>query len=197
MPPLPVIADAFRVTFNWHTDAFGITAHNVMHFLGLGFDSPSVYDAINLNVAHEMFQHTNVTTSVNSVDVLPLDGTSPTSTFPNSDVTEWRGTGSTQLTVPVCALVNLKTGLRGRSHRGRLYLPWVCENAQNGGVLSGTIGADMTAAWEAFRTAMTASGLALMVASYTNDDIQAVTQCTVENDCATQRRRQDALRRTM
>jgi len=197
MPPLPVLADTFRCTLNWHSDGLAVSSHNVIHVLAPGFSSDDVYDAWNTNVDAAMWEHTNVTTSVNSVDVLPLDGVTPTTNYPNSDVTNWRGAGATQLTIPVSALASLKTGLRGRSGRGRIFLPWVCEGSQNGGILSGTVGANMTTAWNAFRVAMDSAGCALIVASYTHSLRNTVLHISVEDDCGTQRRRQDSLRRSL
>lgn len=193
MPPLPVIADCFRTVLNWTSDT-GLTAHNVMHFLAPGGDALDVLDAIQANADVAMWKHTNIGSTIDSIECTKLDGTSATITRDITDVTNFRGTGSSQIVPQQCAIIKLATALRGRRNRGRLYLPWVQEDAANTGKLSGTTSLDMTAAWVAFANDMAAANVALGVASYVDELWHQAINLVCEAACATQRRRQEQVR---
>lgn len=96
---------------------------------------------------------------------LPLDGTSATSTRVHARA----GLGGAGDVLPAqsSAVVKLRTGLRGRSHRGRLFLPpWVEAHNDLGGHIPT---ADRTAVLNQFigwQTALTAGGWTHVVASY-------------------------------
>jgi hypothetical protein len=168
-----------------------------MHFGALASDEDTVFDAINDHVVDDMFQHTVVGVSIERVDILKLDGVSATKSYIIPDVTNWRGTASGEVTIAVAAIVKLQTGLQGPANRGRIFLPWVAESRQNHGVLSGTVASDLTTAWNAFQTAITAEGVLLVVASYKNEEIHSVINLVGEAACGTQRRRQQAIRATL
>ena len=86
-------------------------------------------------------------------------------------------------------IVKFVTGLRGRSYRGRVYLPFVDESTQaQGHIVAGKI-TDGQGAWEAFHTDMSTDGFELVVASYLHSTAEDVIAVLFERDTATQRRR--------
>src|SRR5215471_17254376 len=128
--PLPVINNTFRCTFRWVSSAVGVNAVNVIHVQALNPPlSPSqVYTVLNTFVTAAMWGTVGNSSSIANVDIIPLDGTSSTYTFATGSPAKWGG-GSTGDVVPVqCTLIKLQTGLRGRNHRGRIYLPFLAES---------------------------------------------------------------------
>ncbi len=190
---LPVIANTFRVTFNWHSDA-GAEAHNVMHFRSAGANSDDIFDALDAAVTDDMWQQTCTTVNVESLDILPLDGTSSTINYSAPVDARWAGTRAGEFAPALAAIVRLKTGQRGRSHRGRVYLPFVAEAAQAAGVLAGTTAVDLQQAWQAFDTALLADSVEPVVASYKLASADSVINYDVPAILGTMKRRQDALR---
>jgi hypothetical protein len=89
----------------------------------------------------------------------------------------------------VAAILKQLTAKRGRSYRGRLYLPFIAEGQIGNGGINGTSRATATAAWIAFHTAMTSAGFDWVVASYLLATAEPVVAVGVEGFTATQRRR--------
>jgi hypothetical protein len=165
MAPLPVIDGIHRVAFQWRIGAGGQTAVNVMHFHGASVDPGGLRTAIDTNVTATMWTGIVSTAAVYQLTITPLDGASATQLFSVSG-TKWAGTITGSDFVPqAAAIVSLRTALRGRRNRGRIYLPFYSEqNIQNGTVF-GTLTA-VQAAWDAFRAAMKTASWPLHIASY-------------------------------
>lgn len=191
MPPLPIIADVYRCTFNWVETAKGLLAANVMHFHAVGTTPAGLAAIIDAHVAVGMWQFTVGSASVQTLEVTKLDGTSATYTFPTGSPAKWTGGQGVGDFIPqVAGLVKLNTTLRGRSFRGRVFLPFVAEAAQVSGTLTAGNVTTAQAAWNNFLTAMSVATADLTVASYHLSTDTLVLNALVESQTATQRRRQ-------
>lgn len=152
---LPIIADTYLWTVNYAVGTAPMA--NV-----LCISKPSSSAAIvNGNVwaawsATNSFvtRQSNTVTYRNSV-CLPLDGSGLADIADRSAVTG----GTTGAAVPpnACAIFTFRTGIRGRSHRGRMYL---------GGVYSGLLGTPTTQ-WSS--TALT--NFALCITTWNNTNV--------------------------
>jgi len=193
MPPLPVIANVFRVSLEWTHATLGHAA-NVLHFLGTPGTASGLWTALDANVTAAMWEPVPNGADITEVKITPLDGVTATATHSPGEAARWGG-GATAPGVPAtCALVRLATPLRGASHRGRVYVPWVTEGTQTEGTLNEATRATMAGAWATFRTDMDTDGYTLQVASYLLEDSATVTSLSVDDKLATQRRRQSRLR---
>lgn len=198
MPSLPVIAGAFRCTLNWAGGSSGNQSHNVIHVLSPTATVTQIVaalaTAINANPA--TFSMMDSPVALESVSVLPLDGSSGTSVLaPPVTVNVSTGTGNL---VPEAAIgVTFYTGLSGPRHRGRIFIGPLTEDNIANGLYVPTL-ATVTNAWNSFltslRTALPGSVGGLGVASYVHADINAVTLCSAHADLRTQVRRLRRLR---
>ena len=139
-----------------------------------------------------MFEAVSDAYHFSNFDVTPLDGVTATQNW-YSGFTFTGGTGGNFIPA-VAALVSLKTHRRGARGRGRLYLGPVSEGAVVNGQCTPYV--SMSAAWRDFADAIPTSPteMSLGVASYTHADVNGVTSLKVEQELATQRRRQSRLR---
>jgi hypothetical protein len=197
MPVLPTITGVHRVTLNWRPLG-GINFRNVLHVRGTSLTASQVGTqmdaALSVGQTNGMFEGLSTLLSCVQIDILPLDGTSPTFSKTISTITG--GGGSGEYTPAVAAVVSLKTGQRGSRGRGRFYGGPIPEAGQENGVLNATRVTDMTTGWNAFVAALIAGSpsLHLVVASYKHADAHDVTSIRVDSILGTQRRRQDQLR---
>lgn len=130
--------------------------------------------------------------SVTRLDVTPLDGSGATFSLAVSGA-KWTGTAGAGDFVPAASIVvTHRTAQRGRSFRGRTYIPFIGESSLVNGAIS-SITATQTA-WTAFVAAMSAAANPLVVATYLHGSFSVVTSCTVQSIAGTQRRRQSRLR---
>jgi hypothetical protein len=188
--PLPVIDECFRVTLNWEDSNVGSPAANVIHFQGGALSPEELMALLNDHVNTDMWNYCRDTSSISVVDITPLDGVSATQSFPTGSPAEWAGSGSTgDRIVQACALVKLTTALRGRSYRGRIYLPWVVETATTNGDLNSANVDAVTDGWQTFKAAMDTAAAPLVVASYVHATAQIVETIGCETRLATQRKR--------
>jgi hypothetical protein len=188
--PLPVIANVFRVAVNWRAGESPLTFHNVMHFRSPGATPEDVATAFDNHKTTGMWRTVSQTYSVDSLDVTKLDGSSVSFHFDTGSDTDWDGQGGTQFIPQASAIVKLATALRGRSYRGRIYLPALAEDRTFNGVVDPTDQGITTAAWDTFGTDMIAAGTTLVVASYKHATAADVTNIICESRTGTQRRRQ-------
>lgn len=191
MAPLPIIADAFRVTLLW--SAAGQRAVTVLHFLDSASTADVVLNHVDANVTANMWATTWGSASVQQILATELDGVSGTASQSVTG-TKWSGQGSGEGMPAVATLVSHRTDFRGPRARGRSYIPFTSEGNVANGVVAGATVTTMQAAWTAFRTAMIAAGTQPIVASYVHSTQHPITAYTVEALLATQRRRQDRLR---
>lgn len=184
---LPVIADVFRCAFGW-TGPQGL-ATNVMHFRDVSGDPTVVYNNIAASVDGAMWDLTSNSAAVEEITITALDGSDVGHVFSTGGGADWSGSGGSDYIPQACALVKLNTLAGGRRGSGRVYLPWVAEGNQSGGIVDPTRQALVQTAWENFLAGTSAAGSFLCVASYTGVSSSDVQTLKVENFIATQRRR--------
>ena len=162
-----------------------------MHFHAAGGTIATVWTALNANVTQNMWLHTLNTAAVNTVTITDLTVSTASQQFSTGRPLKWSGgTGAGDVAPQVAAIVKELTAGRGRSKRGRLFLPWCAENQiQDGKLLAATV-TSMQTAWNTFYSAMNAANVVPTVASYTHISDELVTQFLVESLLGTQRLRQ-------
>lgn len=190
MAPLPTISDTYRVNLQWANTDTSRQANNVIHVRASGASPLSVATAIDTCVAAQMWQFQNADSRVVQMNVTPLDGSGVTLPVIIPSAAKWTGfqTGG-DMNPATCNIVKLVTGKRGRSYRGRVYLPWVTDGVQTNGILNSSALAGAQTAWVAFHTALTAAGFDWVVASYKLETADDVVGVLCESHTATQRRR--------
>jgi hypothetical protein len=195
MPPLPVITNTYRVTLDWGLVG-GTNPRNVMHFRDTtgGNDAADLFAVLDASATSHMWNPMQSSQHCGQLHITPLDGTSPTVSF-NTTGAGWSGEAAGEFCPSVAQVISMKTAVRGRSYRGRVFLGPCCEDTiENGFRASGTGFTNQIAAWPAFHTAVTATPWEPVVASYKLGTAETVTAYLVERTLATQRRRQTRLR---
>lgn len=87
-------------------------------------------------------------------------------------------------------VVTVRTALRGRAHRGRVYTGPYCEDANTAGAPTAPTVAAVQTQWNwLIATGLPGSGLSFGVASYKNSTYEPATSITVDPRWDTQRRR--------
>lgn len=190
MSVLPTITDTFRVVQNWFDD-HGQNAVNVIHVRYHGGSAALVGDIWASHHPDDLYGTVINGARFDSLSITPLDGASATTLFPLSgSASQFAGTASGDPIPQVAGMVKLTTGLRGRSFRGRLFLPFTGEAVVDAGfVASGTV-ASMQTAWDTWMANVIAAGAELVVASYKLAVATSVESIFVETATGTQRRRQ-------
>jgi hypothetical protein len=162
-----------------------------MHFRSASYDIPSLITAIDANVTAAMWQQTNTASAIDSYTLTPLDGSSASVSHSTGSPAKFSGPQSGGDLVPQASvLVKLTTANRGRSARGRVFLPWPQEGVIANGAYNSTARSTQQTAWNTFLTAMTTANKNVEVASYKLAQNYAVTAALVEANAATQRLRQ-------
>lgn len=196
MAALPIILNTFRVAINWQNG--GQNAVNVMHIHVPGGATPvDVLGAMDRHASVSMWNTTILAATVTSIDITPLDGTTATQSFVPLTPGRWQGGGGGTEWVPAAApVVKLTTALRGRSFRGRVFLPFTAENEMVNGSVRSLILPGMQGAWNTFISGLAGDALPcnLAVASYKLAVATNVLIALVEPTLGTQRRRQTRLR---
>lgn len=187
MPPLPEINNVFRCAINWSIAA-SANAVNVIHVRSLvELDGQEVGEAIR-DAAHAAQWGPVISTAhAQTLTVTPLDGTSASTEIDVSADTAWVGQTGGQYVPQVAGVVKFTTAQRGRSKRGRLFMPFVSEGAMIDGVLQ-DMGPVQTG-WEDFLDDLPAGGVELVIASYLLESAQKVESVLAETRIGTQRRR--------
>ena len=189
--PLPVIADTYRVTFEW-TRYAGVMPRNVIHVRVNTGTVAEVGAGVVAELKSAMFDDMSQNHVLPTISVLKLDGTSAASQF-GVPTAVHGGSSSTDFIAQGCTVVTLHTDLRGPAHRGRVYVGPIVETQQTQGILNDT--ATTKGAWEQFRDALFDNhGLHLNVASYKHATQRDVTDILVNRVVSTQRRRANQLR---
>jgi len=165
MAPLPNITGIHRVAFYWHFGSGGPTAINVMHFFGASVDPNGLRNALNSNVAANMWIGVHSGASIYQLGITPLDNSTATQIYQVSGA-NWTGQTAGGDYVPqVAGVVSLRTAVRGRQNRGRVFTPFINEAVISNGSFSGSLTSVQTA-WDTFRTSMKTASWPLHVASY-------------------------------
>jgi hypothetical protein len=193
MAHLPTISNIYRVAANWKESGTGQTAENVIHVYGAGTTALGMADVVASAWQPGQGEAAVETAAIVSFTVTPLDGISASYTKPVTGGT-YSGNVSGDWVPQVAAVVSLRTAKRGRSYRGRVYIPFIGEAQISNGSLSSGYVADLLDAWTAFQTALETSDFYLAVASYKLAEATRVTNVIVEAAMGTQRRRQERVR---
>lgn len=192
MTPLPIIANTFRVAFDWSVDGSDQIAENVMHFFAPATTAEEVADAIQSAVTGDMWLSAVSTAAIDTLHVTPLDGSSATYIYSTTG-DNFVGSAEGDYSPASAVVVAFQTSKRGRSYRGRAYIPFTAEGAISDGSLGGSTASDMQNAWQSFVDGLT-SPVVSVVASYKHSTVQDITTCSVANAIGTQRRRQTRVR---
>jgi hypothetical protein len=202
--PLPVIPDTFRCALEWaHTS--GQTAVNVIHIgTAVSGKTPAqVFAALDANVDAAQWDMVSSGASVAVVSITKLDGVSGTVAFPTGSPAKWTGNGAGDFVPAASVLLKLQTGLRGRNHRGRIFIPFITEGNISNGELNPAEATAVTASWVDFQADLQAdatTACAIVVAAYDRRHQGAgagavtASALSIEVPLATQRRRQGRLR---
>jgi len=197
MPPLPTIADVFRIVLPWSTFA-GITPRNVFNVrctdtsdvTEIAQQIGGVFTASGPNCFNVM----NSNFHFIDINITPLDGATA-----SSDVrleAEVAGVADSEILPAVATLVKFKTAQRGPRGRGRMYVGPCCENNVVNGSVSPANLLAMGNSWTAFieDLLLGSPSIEFGVASYLHSDFHPLTSVLVEQVLGTQRRRQGQLR---
>jgi hypothetical protein len=185
-----VILNTFRVALNWIDTDSGLNATNVMHFRKASADAEDVANTIDGNVVAGMWGVTRQHAHVHTLEVTPLDGSGATFTFLTGDPAKWSGGDSPGDAIPqMAAIIKLVTSKRGRSYRGRVFIPWVTESNQTAGKIAGAAVTSLQSAWTTFVSDMDGDSCQLVIASYALATAEDVTAILAESFSGTQRRR--------
>jgi len=188
--PLPVINDVYRCALQWSSTSISLAATNVIHVKKSGSNAGNVATIIDSHVTSAMWGQTGANNGVFRMDVTPLDGTGLTYPFTTTLPTKWKGAlSSGDFTPQVAVIIKLATAKRGRSYRGRIYLPWVHETVVTDGLVNDPYRPNMTTAWATFLSAMSGDSCPLQVASYLHSTSEEVIAAACEFYSATQRKR--------
>lgn len=162
-----------------------------MHFVKAGGNPADLWTKLNAHVTASMWNQTITSSKIVLATITPLDGSGVTLPQPTGAGANWAGNQSPGDIIPSSAVViKTLTAKRGRSYRGRHYLPWPAESqCDSGQFTSGTRNAS-TAAWIAFHAAMVADGWTPVVASYKLSTADPIIAVAAEIYLGTVRRRQ-------
>jgi hypothetical protein len=191
--PLPVIANTYRVALDYTDSATGQSATNVIHVRQASTDAIAIAGVVDAAAAINVMYQAPATASLEQIKCTPLDGSGSTHTRIPTNA-HWVGGSSGDFIPGASVVVSYGTDLRGRSHRGRIYLPFVCESLQGDGSISSGTATIIREAWEATSGAIIAAGAAQVIASYKLASAADITSWLVLTGLGTQRRRQTRVR---
>ena len=190
MAPLPVIADTYRVALSWTNTVNSMTATNVMHFHRAGSNPAQLATDLDAHVTNTMWECCATPWSVTGIVITKLDGGSVSFPYIPGTPAKWTGHGGAVDFAPnVAVIMKLLTAKRGRSYRGRVFLPGIAESQTDKGLVVGSTKTTMDGAWLAFRLAMTAASWDFCVASYRLATQEPIVALATEKFTATQKRR--------
>lgn len=190
MPPLPVIADTFRCTMNFDMTG-GVAAHCVAHFASNTGNEADLATEFENHLTSNMIAPLLDAVTVESLDIIALNGVSATQHFTLANTSSGTTTGDV---IPAAAAVlSLHTGQRGPQGRGRLFLGPIGESGNIDGIFSPSLLTACVAAWTAFQADLFADGWAQVVASYVHGVNYTVLSHSMRPQLGTVRRRQNQL----
>lgn len=172
---LPIIADTFRVALEWN----GGDAVNVIHVFSLTGDANDIADALEASVDSDMWATVSDSYEIDSIVVTALDGTSTSVVRAPTTAADWTGGTGGEYIPGYATVVSLRTNERGRSKRGRVFLPRLAESAVANGIITSVDLSAMQLAWDTFRTNLNGEGCELVVASYLLETSEPVTVSNV------------------
>lgn len=192
---LPVITDTIRTAVEGHLPN-GHRWANVLHFRKTGIltftGAIAILDPILIakyqtdsggNSA--LITQLHPSAGIDDIRYTPLDGASATTVNTHA----LNGTNATDaLGAALAVVITLRTALRGRAHRGRVYWPAGNEAGEDANGLPTWTGR-AAGQWNDLITALAGSGVSLVVASYLHSTAQDVVNCTSRAVWGSQRRR--------
>lgn len=190
--PLPVISGVVRVTLNWTNSNVPEPAANVMHFSTALTTGAAMFAAFDTGLAanQDWIDSVSNTTKLTSIEFLPLDGITPTSEFTTGIDAYYTGSATGGPIPQAATTVTWQTDQRGRSKRGRTFLPHLGESAMDNGAIIGAVRSAMQTAWTGLLEDWAVAGLTPVVASYTLGSARPVESFVVRQRASTIRRRQ-------
>lgn len=163
----------------------------MMHFAAPTGTLGALITALEANVTANMWAHTGTDVRIDQLTVTPLDGSGASIVHTVASASKWKGPETPGQTIPQASvIVKLNTDFRGRSYRGRVFLPWPLEAKCDSGRYDSAQAATQNTAWDTFIAAMGTASHELGVASYKHASFALVTSHDVETYLGTQRRRQ-------
>jgi len=197
MPPLPVIADTYRVTVDW-SPFQGVTPRNIFHLRSASTDVTEVADQLDEVMSSpfdvSLWAVMASGQSAPAFSILPLDGS--TATVEHGFTNPPHGGAAAEIAPAVCLVMSFHTDQRGARGRGRMYIGPVREEAVGNGLFDGTVTGNAAVAWVNFHEALRAATVPLdpVVASYVHADAHSITSVRADTVAGIQRRRQQQLR---
>jgi hypothetical protein len=197
--PLPIISHVCRAAVTGACPPGGRWA-NVWHlnFSGGGWPTSTdiaameaillrIYSGSDYTSGHPYFTFANANTTIDKITVTPLDGSAASTIFtPGVSASS----GNTPLgPAEVACVLSMHTPFRGRSHRGRVYLPPVYVSQLNGGVFSTAFINYILAQVAGAQTALGGANWSIGVASYKTTAFNSATAFTIDTLPDVQRRR--------
>ena len=174
--PLPEIAGVVRASLGGSI-AGGSRWSNTWHAQRVDLADPTALQIAEVHTALVAFYAAavmplcTVATTLARADYTPLDGTSGAFSLP---VTLEGGDGTTATLPPeVAEVLTIRTPLRGRRHRGRVFLPALVVTAAPTGRLTGATTTAIVTAAAAAQAALALLGWNMGVASYGKSQIKA------------------------
>lgn len=196
MPPLPTIANVYRVTLNWAPTGSLRGAHNVIHIRAAASDEAEVAadldDAVQpLLAANNPFAVLDGDYECVDIDVMKLDGVSAQQTFVNAGG-PWTGGGTGEELFGLAGVVSLHTTQRGPRGRGRVFVGPTSEGELFNGLFPAGTAGGVPANWQMLQDNLAGFPVtkALVVASYVHADAHDVTSFSMSRVVGHQRRRE-------
>jgi hypothetical protein len=199
MPPLPVIPNVIRCAVSGSLPS-GRQWVNVYHLLKPGGMSVATFIATvdPLLVALYSTPHggtgqtilgaCKTTLTLSQIAFLPLDGTSATVTVSHGLTGLDAGDS---LPAQTALVVTSQTGLRGRQHRGRVFLPPMVESHnQPDGAVQPSLVSGLQTQFNGYLADATVATVFPVVASYKHVSEALITDYVVRSKWATRRKRQ-------
>lgn len=192
--PLPVIANTFRVGVVQQVSGVVDQLVNVIHVhTSGGLTEADVADNVETAWSARLASQQDNNLLYVETDVLELNGTSGTLQH-SWGASPAHGTHGSNEMAPLstAAIVTLRTGLAGRSNRGRVFFGGLQRSQidQNtGDALDSSAVTAIQGAWDLFISDLSSAGSDLVVASYVHATEHVVTQAKVRSYLGTQRRR--------
>lgn len=197
--PLPVISGVSRAALSGVVEG-GTRWTNVWHAHFTGVGSPTTTDFTNLaNGLVTLYNHANTGgangwitgfggtgTTLDDIAIIPLDGSTATMRF--SAAISAPG-GSPALPGEDAFTLTLRTGFRGRSKRGRVYLPPIEGSQVINGRLNVAVPPIIVTTFNAMVTTLAANNWSPVVASYKLAAAQLITGVNMSGIGVHQRRR--------
>jgi hypothetical protein len=158
--PLPVIADVFQLRLDWSNTNAPRNASNNLYFRDVagGQTEANLSTDFQASVLVGMWTPVGTNSVINDFTVTKLDGASAGVVFQTGGAAKWQGSGGSDIILQGCAVVSIKSLIRGPNGRGRIFLPWIGETNQTNGVIVPANVTAMQTAWNSFQVSMAAAG---------------------------------------